>query len=69
MQADLKLKQKQAFWEAPCNLVVIIDTAVAATAAFAGLTGYRLGQNTPQQQPIIIQLAPGVVPVQPAPAK
>ena len=67
-QADLGLKQKQAFWETPRNLVVIIGAIAAAVAAIAGLAGYKLGQNT-QQQPIIIQLAPGVVPVQPAPAK
>ena len=66
LQADLKLKQ--AFWETPRNLVAIISAIAAGTAAIAGLAGYKRGQNTPQQ-PIIIQLAPGVVPVQPAPAK
>lgn len=71
MQSDLKLKQKQAFWETPRNLILIFGTLVAATAVIAGLAGYKLGQNTPPQQPIIIQLAPGatVVPVQPTPAK
>ena len=69
MQADLRLKQKQAFWEAPRNIALIYGALIAGTAAIAGLAGYKLGQNTPTQQPIIIQLAPGVVPVQPAPAK
>ena len=69
MRADLKLKEKQAFWETPRNLALIYGALIAGTAAIAGLAGYKLGQNTPTQQPIIIQLAPGVVPVQPAPAK
>ena len=68
MRADLKLKEKQSFWETPRNLAVIFGALVAGVAAIAGLAGYKLGQSTPQQ-PIIIQLAPGVVPVQPAPAK
>ncbi len=70
MRADLKLKQKQAFWETPRNLALIYGTLIAGTAAIAGLAGYKLGQSTPLQQPVIIQLAPGVVVAPPpAPAK
>lgn len=54
MGADLKLKGRQSFWETPRNLVVILGTLVAATAAIAGLAGYKLGQSTPMQQRVII---------------
>jgi hypothetical protein len=57
MQADLKLKQRQAFWETPRNLSIIIGTAVAITAAGAGILGYKIGQkDTPTT---FIQLPPG----------
>ena len=65
-QADLGLKQKQAFWETPRNLVVIISAAVAATAAFAGLTGYRLGQSS---SPVQVIFQPGSIVVPSPPAK
>lgn len=48
MRAELNLKQKQAFWETPRNLVIIIGTIVAATAGIAGVVGFKIGQN-PQQ--------------------
>lgn len=57
MQADLKLKQKQAFWETPRNIVLLLGVAVGV----AGVLGFKLGQSSPPQQPVIIQLAPGVV--------
>ena len=52
MAADLSLKTKQAFWETPRNIVLI----VAAVAGIAGVRGFKLGQREPQQQPIIIQV-------------
>ncbi len=59
MRADLALKQKQAFWETPRNLVIIIGTIVAATAAIAGVVGFKLGQSPTQ---IVVHLdAPLVV--------
>lgn len=76
MQADLK--QKQAFWETPRNLVVVIGaiaaataataatTATAATAAIGGLAGYRLGQGSP---PVQVIFQPGSIVAPPAPAK
>ncbi len=33
MRADLQLKSKQAFWETPRNLVIIIGTISALAAA------------------------------------
>lgn len=63
MQADLRLKQ--AFWETPRNITVLIGVAIG----IAGVLGFKLGQNTPPQQPIIIQLAPSVMVAPPAPAK
>lgn len=67
MQADLK--QKQAFWETPRNLVVVIGAiaaATAATAAIGGLAGYRLGQGSP---PVQVIFQPGSIVAPPAPAK
>jgi type II secretory pathway component PulM len=44
MQADLKLKQAQAFWETPRNLAILVGTV----AAIAGVLGYKLGSQPPQ---------------------
>jgi len=66
MRADLKLKDKQAFWETPRNLVVVIGAIAAATAAIAGLAGYKLGQGSP---PVQIIFQPGSIVAPPAPAK
>ena len=63
MRADLGLKQKQAFWETPRNLAILLT----AVAAIAGLLGFKLGQNSPAPQ-IVFQ--PGSIQVAPAsPAK
>lgn len=48
MKADLLLKTKQAFWESPRNLALILT----AVAAIAGLIGFKLGSNP---QPIVVQ--------------
>ncbi len=65
MEADLKLKQKQAFWETPWNIALLLGVAVG----IAGVLGFKLGQSTPPQQPVVIQLAPGVMVAPTAPAK
>jgi hypothetical protein len=52
MRADLALKQKQAFWETPRNIALL----VAAAAGVAGVLGFKLGQVSPTNQPIIIQV-------------
>ena len=66
MQADLKQKQKQAFWETPRNLALIFGALVAGTAALAGLAGYKLGQSSPPPLQVIFQ--PGSIVAAPAPA-
>jgi cytochrome c-type biogenesis protein CcmH/NrfG len=69
MQQDLKLKERQTFWENPRNFVVIIGGVIAATAAVvgvvAGLAGYKLGSQPTQPTQIIFQ--PGAIQVLPAP--
>ena len=64
MQADLRLKSKQAFWETPRNLVLIIGAATG----IAGLLGFKLGQREPViAQPTQIVLQPGSIITVPAP--
>jgi len=48
--SDLNLRRKQAFWETPRNIAILL----AATAAIAGAVGFKIGQ-TPQP-PIVINL-------------
>jgi hypothetical protein len=52
MRMDLNLKTKQAFWETPRNIAILLATV----ATLAGLFGYKLGSTAPQ--PIILQVAP-----------
>ena len=66
VRADLNLTTKQAFWETPRNLAVIIGAVAAGTAAIAGLAGYRLGQGSNAPQNIIVHLD---APLQISPAK
>jgi len=49
MKVDLLLKRRQALWETPRNLALILT----AIAAIAGLIGFKLA-NQPQQ--IVVQL-------------
>ncbi len=48
MQADLDLKRKQAFWETPRNIAILLGTVAAITAAIAGTLGYKLGSQPAQ---------------------
>jgi hypothetical protein len=50
MQADLLLKQRQAFWETPRNLALII----AAAVGIAGVVGFKLGQREPAATQIVL---------------
>jgi hypothetical protein len=66
MQTDLTLKTKQAFWETPRNIVLI----VAAAIGIAGVLGFKLGQREPLTtqpqiifQPGSIQVLPQAAPV------
>ena len=52
MRMDLNLKTKQAFWETPRNIAILLATV----ATLAGLFGYKIG-STPSP-PIIVQVAP-----------
>ena len=54
MKMDLRLKTKQAFWETPRNIGILLT----AVAAIAGLLGFKLGQSQPPQTIIIQQPAP-----------
>lgn len=73
MHADLALKTRQAFWETPRNVALI----VAAAVGIAGVVGFKLGQREPiiQREPVsqqlvlppgtIIQVPPPSAPVSP----
>lgn len=68
MRADLDLQQKQAFWETPRNIMILLVVA----GGIAAVTGFMLGQTIAQhEQPrqIIIQFAPGSIVTAPAPAQ
>ena len=54
LRLDMLLRRKQAFWETPrAVLLVIAVTAVIAGAA-AGFLGFKIGQMPPP--PIVIEL-------------
>ncbi len=50
MRMDIKLKTKQAFWETPRNIAILLGTV----AAVMGVLGYKIGSIP--QQPIVIYL-------------
>jgi hypothetical protein len=66
MAADLKLKQRQSFWETPRNLVLMFAAFAAIVATVAGLAGYKAGSAPP---PTIIFQPGSIVVQQPAPAQ
>jgi hypothetical protein len=69
MQADLDLRKKQIAWETPRNIAILAGAVAAITAAVAGWTGYRIGQNEPRSAPQIV-LTPGTtIQVMPGPGK
>ncbi len=49
---DLNLKTKQAFWETPRNITILLATV----ATLAGLFGYKIGSNS--SPPVIVQMVP-----------
>lgn len=53
LKVDLLLKRRQAFWESPRNLAVIVGVLVAVVGALAGLVGFQIGHRPPQ--PVIVQ--------------
>jgi hypothetical protein len=61
MQADLVLKERQAFWETPRNLAIVVSAAAAIVGLLAGVLGYKIGQKeTSQQMPnVTVYISPG----------
>lgn len=59
MQMDLTLKTKQAFWETPRNIAIL----VATVATLAGLFGYKIGSSA--SPPIVVQMLPAPAQVAP----
>ena len=54
MRTDIDLKRKQAFWETPRNVAIILGAWAALMAAIFGVLGYKIGSAPPQQ--IIVHL-------------
>jgi hypothetical protein len=61
LMADLTLKTKQAFWETPRNIVLI----VTAAAGISGLLGYKLG-SAPQTITVHLDAPLTIQPANPA---
>ena len=59
MMADISLKRKQAFWETPRNIIILVGAAVAIAGTLTGWLGYRAGQDS--NRPIIVQVVPAPV--------
>ena len=49
LEADVELRRKQAFWETPCNIAIL----VGATAAIAAAIGFWLGRESAPPAPIV----------------
>ena len=49
LEADVELRRKQAFWETPRNVAIL----VGATAAIAAAIGFWLGQQSAPLPPIV----------------
>jgi len=47
MRMDIALKQKQAFWETPRNIAILLGTVAAFVGAVAGAAGYKLCSQPP----------------------
>ncbi len=65
MQADLRLKGRQAFWETPRNLAILGGALAAIAGTLGGLVGFKIAQGGPQPVQIIFQ--PGSIVAAPAP--
>lgn len=53
-EIDILLKRKQAFWETPRNLAIIVGVLVALAGTLAGFVGFQIGSRPPQT--IIVHL-------------
>ena len=67
MQADLRLKGHQAFWETPRNIAIILGAVAAVFGTLGGLVGFKIAQTPPLSPPQVI-FQPGSIVVTPAPA-
>jgi hypothetical protein len=61
MTIDATLETKQAFWETPRNIALLLAAVAAIIGGIAGVLGYKIGQNSPPTQ-IIFQPRSIVVP-------
>ncbi len=66
MRADLRLKERQSFWETPRNLVVTFAAFAVVVATIAGLAGYKAGSAP---APTIVFQPGSIVLQQPAPVQ
>jgi hypothetical protein len=63
-EIDILLKRRQARWETPRNLAIIIGVAVALFGTLSAIVGFQLGSRPPQQisvhldQPLQVQIGP-----------
>jgi len=48
LKVDLLLKRRQAFWETPRNLAIILGVVVALVGTAAGIVGFQIGTRPPQ---------------------
>jgi len=52
---DLQLKTKQAFWETPLNIAILLGSVAAVCTLVSGYLGYKAGS---EPQRIIVQYLP-----------
>ena len=57
-EIDILLKRRQAFWETPRNIAILLGVVAALVGAAAGVTGFQLGSRPPQQ--IIVHMDGGL---------
>jgi hypothetical protein len=55
MKMDLQLKTKQAFWETPRNIAILLGSVAAVCSLVSGYLGYKAGS---EPQRIIVQYLP-----------
>ena len=53
-RADIVLRRKQAFWETPKAILLVVATTAAIVGGLAGALGYKIG--TTPAAPIVIQM-------------
>lgn len=56
LEMDVELRRKQAFWETPRHIAILLGAVAAIVATVAGLAGYKIGSTPPPS--IIINVPP-----------